>query len=178
MNLPNKLTILRVILVPVFVVFMLVPVFGNADRYIALAVFIIASLTDTLDGMIARKYNLITNFGKFADPLADKLLVSSAMLCMCGTYIPVWVVIVIIGRDYIINGLRLIASDKDVVIAADIWGKVKTTCQMVMIVVLLADIQLAFFKVLGQVLIYASLILTVISLVESIIKNKGVLEDD
>lgn len=178
MNLPNKLTILRVILVPVFVLFMLVPIFGTADRYIALIIFIVASLTDTLDGMIARKYNLITNFGKFADPLADKLLVSSAMLCMCGNEIPTWVVIVIIGRDYIINGFRLIASDRGTVIAADWWGKIKTTCQMVMIVVLLMDIQLKFFVVLGQILIYLSLILTVISLIDSIIKNKGVLADE
>ena len=178
MNLPNKLTILRVILVPVFVVFMLVPIFGTADRYIALAIFIVASLTDTLDGQIARRCNLVTNFGKFADPLADKLLVSSALLCMCGNEIPIWVVIIIIARDYIINGLRLIASDKGVVIAADWWGKMKTVCQMVMIIVLLLDIKLAFFEILGQILIYLSVALTIISLVDYIIKNKGVLEDE
>lgn len=177
MNLPNRLTILRVILVPFFVVFMLVPSFGQAGRYIALAIFIIASITDTLDGMIARRCSLITDFGKFADPLADKLLVSSALLCMCGDEIPVWVVIIIIARDYIINGLRIIAADKDVVIAADIWGKAKTMTQMIMIIVLLADIDLPVFFVLGQILIYVSVALTVISLVESIIKNRSVFSD-
>ena len=126
MNLPNKLTILRVIMIPIFVIFMLVPITGSADKWIALALFIIASLTDLLDGYIARKYHLVTNFGKFMDPLADKLLVCSALICLVELCkIPSWVVIIIIAREFIISGFRLIASDNGVVIAASYWGKFK-----------------------------------------------------
>ena len=104
MNLPNKLTLFRVILIPFFVVFMLVNVTGNADKWIALIIFIIASLTDLLDGKIARKYNLITDFGKFMDPLADKLLVCSALICLVSlNRIPAWIVIIIIAREFIIS---------------------------------------------------------------------------
>ena len=133
MNLPNKLTMLRVLLIPVFVVLLLADFWGKWLDYLALAVFIIASLTDMLDGMIARKYNLITNFGKFMDPLADKLLVCSAMICLLDLgRIPAWVVIVIIAREFIISGFRLVASDKGVVIAAGYIGKAKTVFQMIM----------------------------------------------
>ena len=124
MNLPNKLTMLRVVMIPFFVVFMLVPIAGGTDKWIALALFIAASLTDMLDGHIARKYHLVTNFGKFMDPLADKLLVCSALICLVDLRrIPSWVVIVIIAREFIISGFRLIASDNGVVIAASYWGK-------------------------------------------------------
>ena len=124
MNLPNKLTILRVAMIPFFVLFMLFPVMGEADKWIALVLFIVASLTDMLDGHIARKYNLITNFGKFMDPLADKLLVCSALICLVELgRIASWIVIVIIAREFIISGFRLIASDNGVVIAASYWGK-------------------------------------------------------
>lgn len=177
MNLPNKLTMLRVILIPFFALFMLVDIFGTPDKYIAVAIFIIASITDALDGYIARKNNLITNFGKFMDPLADKLLVCTALICLCGSKIPKWIVIIIIAREFIISGFRLIASDKGVVIAASWWGKYKTVCQMVMIIVLIFDFNLQFFDILNLVLIYLSLLLTVISLVDYLVKNKDVLKD-
>ena len=175
MNLPNKLTILRVILVPVFVIFMMIP--AGWGRWAALAVFIIASLTDTADGYIARKYNLITDFGKFMDPLADKLLVSAAMICLITTgQLYAWIVIIIISRDFIISGFRLIAAEKGTVIAASWWGKIKTVVQMVMICALLINAKAAWFVVLEQILIYTALILTIVSLVDYVIKNKGVLE--
>ena len=176
MNLPNKLTILRVIMIPFFVAALLYDGGANQNmRYVAAALFIIASLTDMLDGKIARKYNLVTNFGKFMDPLADKLLVCSAMICMIELgRLPSWVVIVIIGREFVISGFRLIASDNGVVIAANYWGKIKTVCQMVMIIVLIADLG-GGFVILEQILIYASLLLTVISLVTYLWQNRSVL---
>ena len=130
MNLPNKLTILRVMMIPVFIVFMLTDLGGNFNKVIALVLFVTASLTDLLDGHLARKNNLVTNFGKFMDPLADKLLVCSALICFVANgQLPAWMVIVIIAREFIISGFRLIASDEGVVIAASYWGKVKTTVQ-------------------------------------------------
>lgn len=178
MNLPNKLTILRVILIPFFVFFLLTPNFPAYGNYIAAAIFIIASLTDMLDGKIARKYNLVTNFGKFMDPLADKLLVCSAMICLIETeQLAAWIVIIIIAREFIISGFRLVASDNGIVIAASYWGKFKTTFQMLMVIVLILDFEMPFFEILGQILIYASLLLTIISLVDYIVKNKNILKD-
>lgn len=175
MNLPNKLTILRVLMVPVFLVILMIPGIP-AGNWIALAVFIAASITDLFDGKIARKYNLITDFGKFMDPLADKLLVCSAMIALIELdRIPAWVVIVIIAREFIISGFRLVASDNGVVIAASWWGKIKTTVQMVMIGFLVADLDVDFINVIEQILIYASLILTVVSLIDYIWENKSVL---
>ena len=172
MNLPNKLTIFRVILIPFFVVFLLLDPSNQTYRYIADAIFIIASLTDMLDGKNARKYNLVTNFGKFMDPLADKLLVSAAMICLIATgQLAAWIVIVIISREFIISGFRLIASDNGIVIAASYWGKFKTVFQMLMIIVLIANIQMPFFTVLGTILIY------VVSLIDYIVKNKDVLKE-
>ena len=173
MNLPNKLTTLRVIMIPFFVFFLL---WQNGENYtfrmIALALFIIASLTDLLDGKIARKYNLVTNFGKFMDPLADKLLVCSALICLIElNALPAWMVIIIISREFIISGFRLIASDNGVVIAASYWGKFKTTFQMLMIIYLVVDLQFAYANVVGMVLVYVALALTVISLVDYIAKN-------
>lgn len=175
MNLPNKLTVLRVIMVPFFVFFMLTDVGGAANKWIALVIFCVASLTDLLDGKIARARNLVTNFGKFMDPLADKLLVCSAMICMIPLgRLDAWIVIVIIAREFIISGFRLVASDNGIVIAASYWGKFKTVFQMVMIIVLIANLG-GLFDVIGTVLIWVSLILTVISLVDYVIKNKQVL---
>lgn len=172
MNLPNKLTVLRVIMVPFFVFFMLTDVGGAANKWIALAIFVIASLTDMLDGKIARKYNLVTNFGKFMDPLADKLLVCSALIALVDlNKIAAWVVIIIIAREFIISGFRLVASDNGVVIAASYWGKFKTTFQMLMIIYLVVDLQFAYANVVGMVLVYVALALTVISLVDYIAKN-------
>ena len=178
MNLPNKLTIMRVILIPFFVFFLLSPYFPAYGNYIAVAIFIVASLTDMLDGKIARKYNLVTNFGKFMDPLADKLLVCSAMICLIELdRLAAWIVIVIISREFIISGFRLIAADNGVVIAASYWGKFKTASQMVTVILLVLNIQNTVFTVLGTVFIYISLVLTVVSLIDYIAKNKEVLKD-
>lgn len=175
MNLPNKLTVLRIIMVPFFVFFMLTDVGGAANKWIALILFCAASLTDMLDGKIARKYNLVTNFGKFMDPLADKLLVCSAMICMIELgQLPAWIVIVIIAREFIISGFRLVASDNGIVIAASYWGKFKTVFQMAMIIVLIMDLG-GVFDLIGTVLVWIALALTIISLVDYIVKNKQVL---
>lgn len=174
MNTPNKLTLLRVIMIPFFVVFMLADL-GSWSKWAALIVFVAASITDWLDGYLARRDHLVTDFGKFMDPLADKLLVCSALICLIDMdKIPSWVVIIIIGREFIISGFRLIASDNGVVIAANYWGKAKTVCQMIMTIVLIADLGSGFF-LLEQVLIYASLLLTVISLVTYLWQNRKVL---
>lgn len=178
MNLPNKLTLFRVVLIPFFVFFLLAPYFEGYGNYIAVAIFIVASITDFLDGKIARKYNLVTNFGKFMDPLADKLLVCSALICLIQLeLIPAWVVIIIIAREFIISGFRLVASDNGVVIAASYWGKFKTAFQMLTVIVLILNIPNKVFIILGTVLIYVSLALTVISLIDYIAKNKDVLKD-
>ena len=178
MNLPNRLTLFRVILIPFFVFFLLAPYFTGYGNYIAVAVFIVASITDFLDGHIARKRNLVTNFGKFMDPLADKLLVCSALICLIELdRLPAWIVIIIIAREFIISGFRLIASDNGVVIAASYWGKFKTTFQMLMVIVLILDIPHPVFYWLGLILTYVSLALTVISLIDYIVKNKNVLQD-
>lgn len=176
MNLPNKLTILRVILIPFFVFFLLTDVAGEASKWIALGIFALASITDFFDGFLARKLNLITNFGKFMDPLADKLLVCSALICFVELgQLPSWIVIVIIAREFIISGFRLIASDNNVVIAASWWGKFKTTFQIIMVILLIADIeQLALFT---QIIIWISLALTIISLIDYLVKNKNVMKD-
>lgn len=175
MNTPNKLTLLRVIMIPFFVLFMLAPITGAPDKWIALVIFVAASLTDTLDGYLARKYHLITNFGKFMDPLADKLLVCSALICLIDTgQIPSWVVIIIIAREFIISGFRLIASDNGIVIAANWWGKAKTISQMVMIIVLIADLG-GVFDLVGTVLIAVATLLTVISLIDYLWQNRKVL---
>ena len=177
MNLPNKLTILRVLMIPFFVVFMLCDITGAADKWIAVALFVLASLTDFLDGYIARKYNLVSNFGKFMDPLADKLLVSAAMICLVEMgRLPAWVVILIISREFIISGFRLIASDNGIVIAASYWGKFKTVFQMAMIIVLICNLG-GVFGMIETVLIWISLILTVVSLVDYVVKNIDVLKD-
>lgn len=178
MNLPNKLTIFRVILIPFFVFFLLYPGFEGYGKYVAVAIFIIASLTDLFDGKIARKYNMVTNFGKFMDPLADKLLVCSAMICLIETgMLASWIVIVIISREFIISGFRLVASDNGIVIAASYWGKFKTTFQMLMIIVLALDLDVLYFDLLGTALTYIALILTVVSLIDYIAKNKDVLKE-
>lgn len=198
MNLPNKLTVFRVVLILPFVLVLLgsfqgwgwyQALFGEDSvvaEYVALAIFIIASLTDMLDGKIARKYNLVTNFGKFMDPLADKLLVCAAMIVLVEMgRIPSWVVIIIISREFIISGFRLIASDNGVVIAASYWGKFKTTFQMVMICMMIvrdAPFLHSFgnqdwFEVATDIVMWIALALTVISLVDYLVKNKDVMKD-
>ncbi len=176
MNLPNKLTVLRVILIPFFVVSMMIENGANQTfRYVAAAIFIIASLTDMLDGKIARKYNLVTNFGKFMDPLADKLLVCSALICLLSNgLISTVVVLIIIAREFIISGFRLVAVDNGIVIAASWWGKAKTISQMIMIILLIASFG-GIFNVLETAFVSIATVLTVISLVDFIWKNRAVL---
>jgi CDP-diacylglycerol--glycerol-3-phosphate 3-phosphatidyltransferase len=170
----------RVILIPFFVFFLLAPFFEGYGNYIALAIFIIASLTDMLDGKIARRYNLVTNFGKFMDPLADKLLVCSALICLVELdMLASWIVIIIIAREFIISGFRLIASDNGIVIAASYWGKFKTVFQMFMVIVLILNQYLGnpVLGILGNVLVVVATALTVISLMDYIWKNKDVLKE-
>ena len=175
MNLPNKLTVLRIIMVLCFVFFMLTNAGGAANKWIALVIFCVASLTDMLDGKIARARGLVTNFGKFMDPLADKLLVCSAMICLIPLgKLTAWFVIVIIAREFIISGFRLVASDNGIVIAASYWGKFKTVSQMFMVIVMIMDLG-GVFDVIGTVLMWAALILTIVSLIDYIAKNVEVL---
>ena len=172
MNLPNRLTILRTLMIPVFLFFLLTDCAGDYSKWIAVVVFILASLTDFLDGHIARKYNLVTNFGKFMDPLADKLLVCSALIALVDLErIAAWIVIIIIAREFIISGFRLVASDNGVVIAASYWGKFKTAFQMITIIMLVLNLNVPFMNIINTVLIYISLGLTVISLIDYIAKN-------
>lgn len=175
MNTPNKLTVARMIIVPFLVVFLLTGWGDDANRYISLALFVVASVTDWFDGYLARKNNLVTNFGKFMDPLADKLLVCSAMICMIElNRLPAWFVIIIIGREFIISGFRLIAAENGIVIAANYWGKFKTASQMIMIILLILHFN-GIFVTLEQLFIWLSLALTVISLITYIWQNKSVL---
>lgn len=175
MNIANKITLIRILLVPIFVLFMLTD-FTEYNGIIAFIVFVIATITDKIDGTIARKYNLVTDFGKFLDPIADKLLVCSALICLTadGT-IPAWITIVIIGREFIISAFRLVCADTGKTVAATWWGKSKTIAQMVTIIVLLLNIpQLA---ILETILIYISLVLTVVSLLDYFRKNIDVLKE-
>lgn len=177
MNLPNKLTVLRICMIPFFVAALLYE--NGADqtmRIIANVIFITASLTDLLDGKIARKYGLVTNFGKFMDPLADKLLVCSALICLIQLgQLPAWVVIVIISREFIISGFRLVAADNGIVIAASYWGKFKTVSQMIMIILMIMNLEHPVFQGAITVFVVIAVALTVISLIDYIVKNKSVL---
>lgn len=176
MNLPNKLTVLRMLMVPFFVFFMLTDTGGAANKWIALVLFCVASLTDMLDGKIARARNLVTNFGKFMDPLADKLLVCSAMICMIPSgKLSAWFVIVIIAREFIISGFRLVASDNGIVIAASYWGKFKTTFQMLAVILMIVD--LPVLRLITVICTWVALILTIVSLVDYIMKNHKVLTE-
>lgn len=166
----------RVVLIPFFIVFLLVPTIP-AGKWIALAIFIVASLTDLLDGKIARKYNLVTNFGKFMDPLADKLLVCSALICLIELQrIPSWMVVLIIAREFTISGFRLIAADNGVVIAASYFGKFKTTFQMIAVCLLIADIEA--LQSVTLIILWIAVILTVVSLMDYLVKNKDVMKEE
>lgn len=177
MNLPNKLTVLRVIMIPFFVIALMMDAGMNQTyRYAAAAIFVIASFTDFLDGNIARKYNLVTNFGKFMDPLADKLLVCSALICLIELgQLPAWMVLIIISREFIISGFRLVASDNGVVIAASYWGKWKTVFQMISVVLLILNIEA--LSMVTTVSVWIALALTVISLADYIMKNISILTE-
>ncbi|MCL2375991.1 MAG: CDP-diacylglycerol--glycerol-3-phosphate 3-phosphatidyltransferase [Defluviitaleaceae bacterium] len=183
MNLPNKLTIARISMIPFMIAALQM---GMAEsialpletaRLIAMGIFILAAVTDWLDGHIARKYNLVSDFGRFMDPLADKILVMAAMVYMVvlGDIGP-WVLILIESREFIIAGVRMVAANKNIVIAAGLWGKIKTVVQMVMIPVVLADLPHIFFDIIGQILIYAAIVFTVVSAVDYIWNNRGVLK--
>ena len=175
MNTPNKLTIARMIIVPFLVIFLLTGWGGEANRYISLTLFVVASVTDWFDGYLARKNNLVTNFGKFMDPLADKLLVCSAMICMIDLKrLSAWFVIIIIAREFIISGFRLIAAENGIVIAANYWGKFKTASQMIMIILLILHFD-GIFVILEQIFIWLSLAFTIISLITYIWQNRTVL---
>ncbi len=177
MNLPNKLTVLRVCMIPFFVAALLYQ--GGENQMFRIAadvIFIAASLTDMLDGKIARKYNLVTNFGKFMDPLADKLLVCSALICLIELgQIPAWVVIIIISREFIISGFRLVASDNGVVIAASYWGKFKTVFQMTAVILLILNLEP--LALIANGVLWIAVILTVVSLADYIVKNHKVLTE-
>lgn len=177
MNLPNKITIFRVGMIPVFLVFMLVPgiPFNN---YIATVVFVIACISDAVDGHLARKNNLVTNFGKFMDPLADKLLVCSALICFVElNLMPAWMVIVIIAREFIISGFRTVAADSGVVIAASYWGKFKTIVQMIVCIMLIVRLPFSWMRILEEIFMWLALALTLISLFEYLWKNRKVIKD-
>ena len=170
MNLPNKLTLLRVFLVPFFMFFMLTDIVPYSPIF-ALAIFVLASITDALDGHIARSQNLITTFGKFLDPLADKVLVVAALTCLCQMGIVGAVpLIIIISREFMVSGLRLCTANEGVVVAAGIWGKLKTAFTMIAIVVILLGLCFTFSDsmakiadIVYQILIWISTALTVIS---------------
>ena len=173
MNLPNKLTVLRVILVPFFVVFLLLSKTTESMKWIALVLFIVASLTDFLDGYLARSRNLVTTFGKFMDPLADKVLTISGMICLIELgRIPSWIVVIIVAREFIISGFRLIATEHGIVIAANYWGKWKTTFQMIMIILMIVNIPA--LKMVTAIVMWVALILTIVSLATYIMQNMEV----
>lgn len=177
MNLPNRLTLLRVLMVPFFVWFLLAG-WGMRGDIAALAVFAAASFTDYLDGHLARKYHLITNFGKFMDPLADKLLVGSAVICLVALgRLPAAACVVLIGREFVISGFRLIAAEQGLVIAAGIWGKVKTVCQMIMTMFLILHLDYSVWRTAELILIIASVALALISLADYLWTNRAVLKD-
>jgi CDP-diacylglycerol--glycerol-3-phosphate 3-phosphatidyltransferase len=186
MNLPNKITVSRILATPVFLFFLVPGWFGQFwgldqwGRYAAAVIFIVASITDMVDGNIARKYNMITELGKFLDPIADKLLVTSALIAFIKTdNLSVWAVFIIIAREFIITGFRVVAAGRGVVIAADKWGKIKTVVQIAAIIAILIKnfpVSLIIDFPLGMVLMYIAVALTVISGVNYIVKNVKVLE--
>ena len=179
LNVPNILTIARFFITPIFLAIILIE--SLPHRFIiACIVFSIGSITDAVDGHLARKNNQITNFGKFMDPLADKLLVCSALIALVEMgRIPAWVVIIIIGREFIISGFRLIAADNNVVIAASYWGKFKTTFQMVMVCLMIFNlgVRVEGLQIVTDIVMWIALALTIMSLVDYLIKNKEVLKE-
>lgn len=175
MNLPNKLTLLRVFMIPIFLVVLFLAS-EPVNRYVAVVIFIVASLTDMLDGKIARKYNLVSNFGKFMDPLADKLLVMSALVSMVALEdLAAWVVIIILAREFAITGFRTLAMEANIVMAASWWGKVKTTTQMIMIPVVLLQLPFSCMPVVENILVALAVFFTIFSGADYMIKNKQVL---
>lgn len=183
MNTPNKLTLLRIVMIPVFVVFALLR--AQWAQYAAILIYILACITDMLDGRIARARNLVTNFGKFADPIADKLLVMSALVVLVASdRMPAWVCIVMLAREFIISGFRLVAAGNGRVIAAGKLGKLKTVFQMSSTIALMLLVPVAgnpllgsFGVVLANVLMYIATFLTIISGAEYILKNRDCIRE-
>ena len=183
----NIVTVIRILLIPVFVVVLLSPwpdwmpeplFWKSTQPWLAALVFGAISATDALDGYLARSRNEVTDFGKFVDPLADKILVCAALLALVELQeIPSWIALVIVAREFIVSGLRMLAASKGIVIAASMWGKVKTVVQMAMIILLLLHLPFTWFQVLEQIAIWLALALTVISLVDYLMKNKTVLKE-
>ena len=176
MNLPNKLTIARMCMVPLFMIALMMNT--DVSRIVATVIFALASLTDMLDGQIARKYNMVTNFGKLMDPLADKVLTAAAMICLVELGdLAAWIAVLIIFREYLITGLRSVAASENIVVAANIWGKVKTVCQMFALMLLMLKPQvMALCGVnIGLWLMYVAVILTVYSGLDYVLKlNKQI----
>ena len=175
MNLPNKITVSRILLIPIFMIVLYLPI--PYRELIALAIFIIAAATDGIDGHIARSRNLVTNFGKFLDPLADKLLVTAALVALVGMQrIPSWIVTVIIAREFAVTGIRLLAVGEGRVIAASMWGKYKTTFQMIMVILMIVN--LPQLQLVTDIVMWIATILTVVSLIDYLVKNKQVIGRD
>ena len=176
MNLPNKLTIARMSMVPLFMIALMFNT--DSSRILATVIFALASLTDMLDGQIARKYNMVTNFGKLMDPLADKVLTAAAMICLVELGdLAAWIAVLIIFREYLITGLRSVAASENIVVAANIWGKVKTVCQMFALMFLMLKPQIVALCGIniGLWLMYAAVILTVYSGLDYVLKlNKQI----
>ena len=176
MNLPNKLTIARMAMVPLFMVALLINT--PESRILSVVIFALASLTDMLDGQIARKYNMVTNFGKLMDPLADKVLTAAAMICLVELGdLAAWIAVVIIFREYLITGLRSVAASENIVVAANIWGKVKTVCQMIALMLLMVKPQVvALCGIdLGLWMMYVAVALTIYSGLDYVLKlNKQI----
>lgn len=176
MNIANRLTMMRVILIPFFLLSLYM--LDDYANIVAVIIFIVASLTDFLDGYIARSRNLVSNFGKFMDPLADKLLVTSALIYFVEAgIIPAWVIIIIVSREFAISGIRVMAAKQNRVIAASWWGKIKTAVTMVMIIVILFDFKFSYINYIEMTLIVLATGLTIISGLDYIIKNAEVLKD-
>lgn len=178
MNLPNKLTILRICLIPFFMFFILTDFFTYSKLF-GLIIYVVASITDSIDGHIARKHNLVTDFGKFMDPLADKLLVISSLVCFIEIgVLNSWVVMIIIARELSITGFRTLAANKGITLAANNWGKLKTICQMTTIILILAINAkiLLFLEILVLPLVVLTVVLTLLSGYIYIIQNKTVLK--
>lgn len=184
MNLPNKLTILRLVFIPFYIFFLMTDYFSFTS-HIAMVLFILASLTDLFDGKIARKYNLVTDFGKFADPLADKILVVSGMVCFVALgRLPYWICIIILAREFAISGFRLVIAAKGTVLAASYWGKLKTTFQMIMLIMMTFDMERlvtekgfppviwSVYHIVTNVVMYIALALTIISMIDYFYKNR------
>lgn len=184
MNIANKLTLLRILLIPVFIVFVLLDQYGatNLYQWLALVVFVAASLTDFLDGHLARKYNVITDFGKFLDPLADKLLTCAAFCAMIGNgQMSVWALFIVIAREFAVTGFRLVAAGSGVVIAAGIWGKCKTVLQMAVVILALLPLDIGLDTIVWRVsvldiLIFIMVAVTLLSGAEYIVKNRNLIK--